>query len=391
MTVPLLASGSMLASRWIVGSLLGQTETARVYEAEEASQRRFAALKVFDPAFGAEPAWGEHVALTRALSELPGDGIARAYDMGVEAELGRPYVASERVTFPTLARYVAERGPVPLRVLAQALMTIASALDAAHGAGIVHGGLKPQNVFISYDNPRWARVSDFSLGRLRAAVGRGPTALLGWSAPEAAAGFASPAGDRYALGLLCFFAATGVPWYNALRPVDGPPSDRRTRVASARAKAQGGELDALFDPWFARALAADPSARFSTTSEMANAFVDVFTGAPTAELAARPSAHPLSETIPIPHSQVPRAAAQDSSDPFAATAPAAAERQEGLPHAARASAAPPASVSPPPVATGNLSSPPVPMTSTLPPRWLWLCAGGFVLLAVVGLFWLSRR
>jgi len=382
-TAPLLAPGSILASRWIVGGLLAQTDVADVYEAEEASQRRFAAIKVFEPAFGAEPAWGEHVALTRALSELPGDGIARAYDIGLEPQLGRPYVASERITFPTLARYVAERGPVPLRVLAQALMTLAAALDAAHGAGIVHGGLKPQNVFISYDNPRWARLSDFSLGRLRAAVGRGPTALLGWSAPEAAAGFSSAAGDRYALALVCFFAATGIPWYNALRPLDGPPSDRRTRIASERAKSQGGELDALFDPWFAKALAADPDARFSTASQMANAFVDTFTGAPTAELPARASAHPLSQTVPIPASQVPRPAAPDPAAPFAATTPITAEQRGAVLDTARPSAAPVRGVSLPPM-------PALPTRATAP-RWMWLVVAALVLLTLFGLLWLGRH
>ena len=55
MTPALLAPGSMLGSRWIMGGLLGQSEGAEVYEAEEAHQRRFAAIKFFDPAFAAEP------------------------------------------------------------------------------------------------------------------------------------------------------------------------------------------------------------------------------------------------------------------------------------------------------------------------------------------------
>jgi len=171
-TPALLAPGSMLGSRWIMGGLLGQSEGAEVYEAEEAHQRRFAAIKFFDPAFAAEPTWSEHARITRALSELPGPGIARAYDIGMETAFKRPYVASERITFPTLARYVAERGPLSLRGVAQTLGALASGLDAAHAAGIVHGGLKPQNVFVSPENPEWARLTDFGVSRLRAANGR---------------------------------------------------------------------------------------------------------------------------------------------------------------------------------------------------------------------------
>src|SRR5262249_12216911 len=149
---------------------------------------RFAALKILAPALGEGPAWTEYVTLAKALAELPGEGIARAYDLGIDPVIERPYIASERLVFPTLPRYVTERGAIPLRLLAQALETLAGALDAAHGAGIVHGGLKPQNVFVSVDNPRWARVTDFALGRLRAEIGAGPGSLLGWSAPEASGG-----------------------------------------------------------------------------------------------------------------------------------------------------------------------------------------------------------
>jgi len=383
-TAPLLAPGSMLASRWIVGGLLGQNDLAEVYEAEEASQRRFAAIKLLRADFAAEPGWGEHVALTRALSELPGEGIARAYDIGVEPALGRPYVASERITFPTLARYVGERGPMPLRALAQALMTLGPALDAAHAAGIVHGGLKPQNVFVSFDNPRWARITDFAFGRLRSAGGRGPAALLGWSAPEAAAGFSTPAGDRYSLALVCFFAASGVPWYNALRALDAPPSDRRTRVASERAKSQGGEIEPLFDPWFAKALAADPEARFGTAAEMAAAFIDVFTGAPTTELAARSSMPGMSATQPISPSQVP-APPGGQSAALAETLPiksAQAQAQVGL----RPGTEPPRASAPP---THESVPPTLPLASA--PRWFWLGLLGIALFALLSIWWLGSR
>jgi serine/threonine protein kinase len=385
-SAPLIAPGSMLASRWIIGGLLGRNETAEVYEAEEASQRRFVALKLFDRAFAVEPTWSEHVARTRALSKLTGDAIARAYDLGIESSLGRPYIASERITFPTLSRYVSERGPLPLRVLAPALTTLAAALDAAHGASIVHGGLKPQNLFVSFDDPHWARITDFSLSRLRAAVGRGPSALLGWSAPETADGQSTPASDRYALALVCFFAATGVPWHNALHAVAEPKSDRvRLRVASERAKSQGGELDPLFDPWFERALATDPNARFASAAEMARSFVELFTGAPTAEMPARPSLSPHAGTLPLAGSKTPVPGTKRADKMLADTLPFAASGSDPL----GASATPGARVSslPPPRASG--SAPPVP--KTVVPPWLWLACAAIALLAMLSIWWLGRH
>jgi len=389
-TPALLAPGSMLGSRWIMGGLLGQSEGAEVYEAEEAHQRRFAAIKFFDPAFAAEPTWSEHARITRALSELPGPGIARAYDIGMETAFKRPYVASERITFPTLARYVAERGPLSLRGVAQTLGALASGLDAAHAAGIVHGGLKPQNVFVSPENPEWARLTDFGVSRLRAANGRGPLSLLGWSAPEAQAGFLTPAGDRYTLALLCYFAATGLPFYSALRTRDDAQSEklRATRVASERAKSQGAELDPLFDDWFKRALAADPNARFGSATEMARSFVEVFGGGPTGAMpmrasapAPRPSAappHGFSETNPMAHTErapVPESAAPET--PMAATVAVPTPR-----HDERAPSFPP-------------QNPLAPSRHPLPVRelgpLLWLLGAGLFVLSMLVVWWIRTR
>ena len=393
----------MLGSRWIMGGLLGQSDGAEIYEGEEAHQRRFAAIKFFDPRFAAEPAWGAHAELTRALSELPGEGIARAYDIGMEPGYHRPYVASERITFPTLARYVAARGPLSLRAVAHALETLASGLDVAHAAGIVHGGLKPQNVFVSFENARWARLTDFGVARLRAANTGSAAAVLGWSAPEAAAGVVTAAGDRYALALLVFFAATGVPWYSALRSRDEASSGRSqaTRLASDRARSQGGELEPVFDAWFERALAVDPAARFATAGEMARAFVDVFGGGPTAAVRVRAPLHAATPPGPPPKSpSVPPSAAPET--PMAATV-AVAHPSDPAPFAPRTPSVPPelGSVAPraPSLGPGSYApESPKPVTSVVPPAPLrslpsWavtaVIAAGLVLAVVA--WWLRTR
>jgi serine/threonine-protein kinase len=382
----------MLGSRWILGGLLGQSEGAEVYEGEEAQQRRFAAIKFFDPAFAAEPAWSEHAELTRRVSELAGDSIARAYDIGLEPAYRRPYVASERVTFPTLARSVSARGPLSLRAVAHALETLARGLDTAHAAGIVHGGLKPQNVFVAFDNPRWVRITDFGVARLRAASGRGPASVLGWSAPESSKGESSAASDRYTLGLLCFFAATGLSWFSALKAFDAPASEqqRGARRASERAGSQGAELDPSFDAWFERALAPDPAARFATATEMARAFLDVFAGGPTAGMPARnldAATAATAATLPLPRT---------SSAPPPAVLPSVPAPGPSVPPpgmAPRSASVPPPYASVPPEPS---SGPPA--MSDMPPRpfsgwatWFWLIGGGIVLGLMLGAWWLRTH
>jgi serine/threonine protein kinase len=103
-----------------VGRQLGKNELALVYEAEEAREARFAALKLLDSALGRDgAAWARFETLTRAIAQVPGDGIARSYDIG--SSEGRPFVITERCVFPTLSRYLAERGPLKPRALRETL------------------------------------------------------------------------------------------------------------------------------------------------------------------------------------------------------------------------------------------------------------------------------
>lgn len=302
MTIASLQPGTLFGSRWIVGRVLGKNDLAVVYEAEEARAARFAALKLLDSALARDAAaWARFEALTRVIAQIPGDGVARSYDIGLYE--GRPFVATERSVFPTLSRYVSERGPLTPRAVREALGTLGGALDAAHTAGITHGNLKPQNVFISADNATWARLTDFGFAELREASGINPPRTLGWSAPEVSPGPSTPASDLFALGLLCFFALSGSPWYSAQRGKTASGGDL-PRSASERARSLGGEIPPALDAWFERALARNPVDRFANAIDMFHAFARALDGResaiPSTLHAHEGSAGPLSATIPVP-------------------------------------------------------------------------------------------
>jgi serine/threonine protein kinase len=347
--LPSIAPGTLFGSRWIVGRVLGKGELAIVYEAEESRAARFSALKLLDSALGRNAeAWTRFETLTRSIAQIPGEGIARSYEVGLVD--GRPFVVTERSVFPTLSRYVSERGALSVRSFRDTLATLAGALDAVHAAGITHGNLKPQNVFVSVDNPGWARLSDFGLAELREANRVPNPRTLGWNAPEVSPGAPTPASDLYALGLICFFALSGSPWFSAQRATtaSGVP---RPRLASERARSFGGEISPLLDAWFNRALADDPKDRFGNAIDMANAFARALEAPPE-------SAHPLSETIPVPErSPLPRPtpSAARRPDPMGPTDP---QFQPTVPVAAREQ---PAFPSNPPLM--HASNPPAPFHS----------------------------
>jgi eukaryotic-like serine/threonine-protein kinase len=280
MTQHTLAPGTMLSGRYRLGELIGQSDLSCVYAAEDLRSQTEVALKVLDRAVVARPvALSECQAQARQASSLGVEGVARAYDFGIDGNTGLAFSTAERVTWASLDRRVLSQGPLGAVELARALSILARALDAAHVAGVVHRDLKPQNVFISPDNAEWVRITDFGVSALRrgapeASGWGGPT---GYTAPEAVDAHAPsrPSADLFALGLLAFFALTrGTPF----RSLRGPSFDPAAHWAelnqplypiSERARELGVALDTAFDPWFSRALSPSPGERFGTASDMA--------------------------------------------------------------------------------------------------------------------------
>jgi eukaryotic-like serine/threonine-protein kinase len=279
-----LLVGTIVAGRYQVGELIGESELSAVHSATDLRGSAQVALKVFDPAVKGRPAaLSEYQAQARHASGLGVEGIARAYDFGIDANSGAPFSTAERIGWPSLERRVLAEGPLGVVELARGMTVLGRALDAAHATGLVHRDLKPQNVFISPDNPEWARITDFGVGALR----RGAPEAMGWGGPPGytppeavdAAAPAAPFADLFALGVLAFFALTRGTPFRSLRGHAFDPSAHWAELnqplspISERARELGVALDPSLDPWFARALALSPEQRFRTASDMARELV----------------------------------------------------------------------------------------------------------------------
>ena len=283
---PLMSPGSILAGRWQIQDFIGNGETGEVYGVRDMHSTGTFALKLFWPnALGQAEHWSALQYTVRSASGLGVEGIARAYEFGIDANSARPFFVMERVSWSSLADRVRLRGPLTPADMATALDVIARALDAAHAAGIVHRDLKPENVFVAPENASWVRLSDFGVVHLRSASPPPPGwgGTVGWVGPDGADPQArsTPAMDIFALGLVTFYALTGGALHRAARtnPIDpgalwqelSTPLDS----ASVRARELGAALDPAFDAWFQRAVAPAPQARFNTATEMASAFVAI--------------------------------------------------------------------------------------------------------------------
>jgi serine/threonine-protein kinase len=141
----------------------------------------------------------------------------------------------------------------------------AAALDAAHQSGVVHRDVKPGNLLLDRDGG--LRVADFGIASATGMDSLTMTGTVlgtaGYLAPEQARGErATPASDRYALGIVAFELLTG------RRPFE---SESATAEAAAHVHAEIPSVSEKLDPVFQHALAKDPRRRFETSAELVQA------------------------------------------------------------------------------------------------------------------------
>jgi eukaryotic-like serine/threonine-protein kinase len=157
--------------RYKLLELLGRGGMGEVYLAFDHRLNRRIALKLLPSDFSRDR---ERVRRfeqeARAASAISHPNVAHIYEIGEEQ--GWHYITMEHVRGRTL-REVIKQGPLGGREALDIAAQIASALEAAHEAGIIHRDIKPENVMLRDDG--YAKVLDFRTGqahRQRAALCR---------------------------------------------------------------------------------------------------------------------------------------------------------------------------------------------------------------------------
>ncbi|ACU69685.1 serine/threonine protein kinase [Catenulispora acidiphila DSM 44928] len=142
-----------------------------------------------------------------AARTIPGRYAAPV--LGADLDIETPWLASEYVAGVSLAKAVADHGPLPESALLALAGGLAEALAALHAAGVMHGDLRPGTVLLTPDGPR---VVDYALVRAfeSAAESAVEVGVPGFLAPEQALGrTVTSSADMFALGSTLFFATTG--------------------------------------------------------------------------------------------------------------------------------------------------------------------------------------
>ncbi len=134
--------------------------------------------------------------------------------LDADADAETPWLATSYVPGPSLAEAVHAFGPLSLASVRVLGVRLAEALEAVHGAGLVHRDVKPGNVLLAPDGPR---LIDFGIARAPEATALTSSGVIvgspGFLSPEQArarGGEIGPPSDVFSLGCVLAFAATGV-------------------------------------------------------------------------------------------------------------------------------------------------------------------------------------
>jgi serine/threonine-protein kinase len=274
--------GSLVAG-YRLESQVGAGGMAVVFRARDERLGRLVALKILAPELASDQEFRRRfIAESRAAAAVDDPHIIPVYEAG-EAS-GALFIAMRFVKGGDLRRIVDREGALlPGRAVAF-VSPVASALDAAHGAGLVHRDVKPANILVDArtGRPDHVYLSDFGVAKgalssvWRTAAGQF-LGTVGYSAPEQFKGLpVDGRTDQYALACVTYQLLTG-----AL------PFERDQGVAavmfahlSEPPPSLGGGLPAAADQVLARALAKVPEKRYESCGDFADALRQAFGLAP---------------------------------------------------------------------------------------------------------------
>jgi serine/threonine kinase PknH len=251
--------------------VLGQGGMGAVYEAEHTVKGWTVAVKLMSEALSQDPVFRERMKReARHTGRLQEPHVVPIHDYG-EID-GQMFLEMRLIEGIDLDSMLKKSGPLtPPRAVA-IITQIASALDAAHAAGVMHRDVKPQNILVTRED--FAYLVDFGIASATTdeKITQLGTAVGTWKymAPERfSTGEVTHRADIYALACVLYECLTGAPPYASDSAGVLVTSHMMDPVPQPSTKRSG--IPRSIDKVIARGMAKRPDERYATAGELARA------------------------------------------------------------------------------------------------------------------------
>lgn len=252
---------------------LGEGGFGVVYEAIHEQLGRRAAVKILHPGYARQDqVVARFFREAQAACAVGHRAIVDITNYG-RLDSGEPFIMMDFCEGRSLADLLAQDGPLPLAWVTAVFGPVASALAAAHGKGVIHRDLKPDNIMVALEGRHVADVKllDFGIAKLTeiepGAVATRSGTIMGtpnYMAPEQAtdASAIDARADVYSFAATVFAALTGRPPFAAdsttalLLMVTTRPAPRLRSLRS--------DVPEAFDDIIAQCMEKDPELRPAT-------------------------------------------------------------------------------------------------------------------------------
>jgi len=257
--------------------LIGRGGMGEVYEAEHTTKEWTVAVKLMTAEFSKDPVFRERMKReARIAGRLQEPHVVPIHDYG-EID-GQMFLEMRLIEGTDLDSVLKRFGPLTAPRAVAIIAQVASALDAAHNAGVMHRDVKPPNVLVTRDDFAYlvdfgiaSATTDEKLTQLGTAVG-----TWKYMAPERFSNDeVTYRADIYALACVLYECLVGTPPYRAdsattlvtahlMNPIP-QPSTMRSGIPKA------------FDNVIARGMAKKPEDRYASAGDLAQAAKDALT------------------------------------------------------------------------------------------------------------------